>query len=227
MYTSQIYRSVTQVNEAMSRVYFYMMTAVLNSMLVSYFVSQNDALMQVLFTTSLKWVVLLAPLALAFIIPTVIEGATKQLAQVYLHVFAAVMGLSLSIIFKVYTGMSIFSAFIGAAVLFGTMSLYGYFTKNSKESMDSIGKYCMIALIAIIITSIINLFIGSSLLTMAISAVAIVIFMAFTAYDTYTIREIVSVDTNPAIEVMGALNLYLDFINLFINLLQLFGDKDD
>ena len=113
---------------------------------------------------------------------------------------------------------------MGAAVLFGTMSFYGYFTK---QNLDSLGKFLFVGLIAIIIASIINIFIGSSVMQMVISALAIVIFMGLTAYDTQQIREIVSTDSTPAAEVVGALTLYLDFINIFLSLLQLFGDKKD
>lgn len=221
---SAIYRGASAINEAMGRVYFYMMTAVLNSFAVSYLVSSNKALMAFLFGPIVSWIVILAPVALAFIIPSLIERASKATAIMWMHVFAAVMGLSMSAVFAVYTGLSIFSAFIGAAVLFGVMSAYGYFTKTD---LDSVGKYAFIALIAIIIVSIINLFIGSSVLQMVISAIAILVFLALTAYDTQTIREMVSVDDNGNAEVLGAVTLYLDFINIFVNLLQLFGSKED
>ena len=221
---SAIYRGASAINEAMGRVYFYMMTAVLNSFAVSYLVSSNKALMAFLFGPIVSWIVILAPVALAFIIPSLIERASKATALMWMHVFAAVMGLSMSAVFAVYTGLSIFSAFIGAAVLFGVMSAYGYFTKTN---LDTVGKYAFVALIAIIIVSIINLFIGSSVLQMVISAIAILVFLALTAYDTQTIREMVSVDDNGNAEVLGAVTLYLDFINLFVNLLQLFGVKED
>ena len=221
---SAIYRGASAINEAMGRVYFYMMTAVLNSFAVSYLVSSNKALMAFLFGPIVSWIVILAPVALAFIIPSLIERASRATALMWMHVFAAVMGLSMSAVFAVYTGLSIFSAFIGAAVLFGVMSAYGYFTKTD---LDSVGKYAFIALIAIIIVSVINLFIGSSVLQMVISAIAILVFLALTAYDTQTIREMVSVDDNGNAEVLGAVTLYLDFINIFVNLLQLFGVKED
>jgi hypothetical protein len=104
------------------------------------------------------------------------------------------------------------------------MSAYGYFTK---KSLDSIGKYLIVALIAIIIASIINIFIGSSLFSMAISAVAILIFLGLTAYDTQRIREMIMENSSDAVEVQGALTLYMDFINIFLNLLQLFGEKKE
>jgi FtsH-binding integral membrane protein len=120
---------------------------------------------------------------------------------------------------------SIFTAFMGAAVLFGVMSFYGYFTKSN---LDSLGKFMFVGLIAIIIASIINIFIGSTLGAMVISALAIIIFLGLTAYDTQKIREMVSYDTDTGVaEVSGALTLYLDFINIFLSLLQLFGAKKE
>jgi FtsH-binding integral membrane protein len=135
------------------------------------------------------------------------------------------MGLSFATIFAIYSMGSIFTAFMGGAVLFGTMSLYGYFTK---KDLTSIGSFMFVGLIAIVIASIINIFIGSTVLQMVISALAIVIFMGLTAYDTQNIRQIVSHDSDTGREeVLGALSLYLNFINLFLSLLQLFGDKKD
>jgi hypothetical protein len=114
---------------------------------------------------------------------------------------------------------------MGAAVLFGVMSLYGYFTKSN---LDSLGKFMFVGLIAIIIASIINIFIGSTVGAMVISALAIIIFLGLTAYDTQKIREMVSYDTDTGTaEVSGALTLYLDFINIFLSLLQLFGEKKE
>jgi FtsH-binding integral membrane protein len=134
------------------------------------------------------------------------------------------MGLSFAMIFAVFTMGSIVSAFMGAAILFAVMSGYGYFTKRS---LDSMGKFMIVGLIAIVIASIVNIFIGSTVMQMVISALAIIIFLGLTAYDTQQIREMVSVDTSPAVEVSGALTLYMDFINLFLNLLQLFGGRKD
>jgi uncharacterized protein len=116
------------------------------------------------------------------------------------------------------------SAFMSAAILFGVMSFYGYFTK---KNLDSIGQFMFIGLIAIIIASIVNIFIGSTVMQMVISAIAVIIFLGLTAYDTQKIREMVSVDNDGKAEVMGALSLYLDFINLFISLLQLFGGRKE
>jgi FtsH-binding integral membrane protein len=114
---------------------------------------------------------------------------------------------------------------MGAAVLFTVMSLYGYFTK---KSLDSLGKYLFIGLIAIVISSIINIFIGNSVFATLISALAIIVFLGLTAYDTQKIREIVMQSNDTGVqEVVGALTLYLNFINIFLSLLQLFGDKKE
>ena len=139
-----------------------------------------------------------------------------------LHGFAALMGLSFATIFAVYTALSIVQAFLGAACLFLAMTLYGYTTK---KDLTSVGSFMFVGLIGIIIASIINIFIGSTLMQMVISALAVIIFLGLTAYDTQKIREMIMFDNRGNAEVTGALTLYLDFINLFLNLLQLFGNR--
>ena len=217
------YRSASEINSAMGRVYGHMSLAVIVSMLVSYFVGTSPELLQFFFTGVLKWIVIFAPLAAIFGVSYVLSNnPSKGVAQLCLHGFAALMGLSFATIFAVFNMGSIVSAFMGAAILFGVMSGYGYFTKKDLSSM---GQMMFVGLIAIIIASIVNIFIGSTVLQMVISALAIIIFLGLTAYDTQQIREAVSVDTSPAVEVTGALTLYMDFINLFLNLLQLFGER--
>ena len=217
------YRSAEEINSAMGRVYSHMSLAVIVSMLVSYFVGSSPELLAFFFTGVLKWIVIFAPLVAIFGISYVMSNnPSKSVAQLCLHGFAALMGLSFAMIFAVFTMGSIVSAFMGAAILFGVMSGYGYFTK---QSLDSMGKFMFVGLIAIIIASIVNIFIGSTVMQMVISALAIIIFLGLTAYDTQKIREELSVETNDVAEVRGALTLYMDFINLFLNLLQLFGDR--
>jgi len=217
------YRSAGEINSAMGRVYGHMSLAVIVSMFVSYFVGTSPELLAFFFTGILKWIVIFAPLVAIFVVSYVLgNNPSKGVAQLCLHGFAALMGLSFSMIFAVFAMGSIVSAFMGAAILFAIMSGYGYFTK---QSLDSLGKFMFVGLIAIVIASIINIFIGSTVMQMVISALAIIIFMGLTAYDTQKIREAVSVDTSDGVEIRGALTLYMDFINLFINLLQLFGDR--
>ena len=219
------YKSASEVNSAMTRVYGHMSLAVLVSMMVSIFVGLSPQLLAFFFTGVMKWIVIFAPLAAILAFAFAQDNFNKTQLQLFLHGFAALMGLSFATIFAVFTMGSIVSAFMGAAVLFGTMTVYGYFTKTN---LDSMGKFMIVGLIAIIIASIVNIFIGSTVVQMVISALAIIIFLGLTAYDTQKIREVVSVggDTGRE-EVIGALTLYMDFINLFINLLQLFGIKKD
>jgi len=226
MFATMSYRSATEINESMARVYQHMALAVLMSMFVSYYVGTSPELVNFFFTGIMKWVVIFAPLVAIFGVTIALNaGPTKTMAQVMLYGFAALMGLSFATIFVVYQMGSIFTAFMGAAVLFGTMSFYGYFTK---KNLDGLGQFMFVGLIAIIIASVINIFIGSSLFAMVISALAIIIFLGLTAYDTQKIREMVSVDTDTGVqEVSGALTLYLDFINIFLSLLQLFGAKKE
>jgi FtsH-binding integral membrane protein len=224
--TTLTYKTVSEINEAMGRVYGHMMAAVFNSMVVSYLVGSSPELVQFFFTGVMKWIVIFAPLAFVFAVPFILNSEIGRAGKVLtLHAFAALMGLSFATIFVIYTMGSIVSAFMGAGVLFGCLSFYGYFTKRD---LDSLGKFMFVGLIAIVIASIINIFVGSSVMQMVISAVAIVIFLGLTAYDTQQIREIVSDDeAGDGAEISGALTLYLDFINIFLSLLQLFGSKKD
>jgi FtsH-binding integral membrane protein len=223
-YYGSSYRGAESINTAMARVYGHMGLAVVTSMIVSYFVGTTPSLLQFFFTGVMKWIVMFLPLVLAFVVPWALSNAGKTMAPVLLHVFAAAMGLSFSVIFAIYQMGSIAGAFMAAAVLFGVMSFYGYFTK---KSLDSIGKWLMIGLIAICITSIINIFLQSGPLAQVVSALAIVIFTGLTAYDTQKIRETLMYDDDHRLEIMGALTLYMDFINLFLSLLQLFGNRRD
>jgi FtsH-binding integral membrane protein len=226
MFSTSVIRSASQINQAMGRVYAYMALATVISMLVSSVVGSNPELVKFFFTGVMHWIVLLAPLvAVFFLVPFIGANPPKGAAILALALFAALMGLSLSVVFAVYTMASIVSAFMGGAILFGVMSFYGYFTKTN---LDSIGQWCFVGLIAIIIASLVNMFIGSTVMQMVISAIAIIIFLGLTAYDTQQIREMVTYESETGVEVLGALTLYLDFINLFLNLLQLFGvAKDD
>ena len=217
------YRSAEEINSAMGRVYGHMSIAVIISMLVSYWVGTTPELLQLFFTGVTKWIVIFAPLlAILGISAVLANNPSRGVAQLCLHGFAALMGLSFATIFAIFTMGSIVSAFMGAGILFGVMSGYGYFTKRS---LDSVGKFMFVGLIAIVIASIVNIFIGSTVMAMVVSALAIIIFLGLTAYDTQKIREELSVETSDSAEVRGALTLYMDFINLFINLLQLFGDR--
>ena len=221
---STTYKSVSDVNTAMSRVYGHMGLAVVTSMIVSFLIGTSPALMAFFFTGAMKWIVIFAPLVAVLAISFAWERFSRSALTAFLHGFAALMGLSFATIFVAFNMGSIVSAFMSAAILFAVMSFYGYFTK---KNLDTIGQYLFVGLVAIVIASIVNIFIGSSLFQMVISAMAVIVFLGLTAYDTQKIRELVSVDTDGRAEVMGALTLYLDFINLFLSLLQIFGGRQE
>jgi len=195
-------------------------------MLISLWVGTTPALVQFFFGSWVKWLVIFAPLAAVFVVTIAINAdPPRPMAVALLHGFAALMGLSFATIFVTFQMGSIVGAFMGAAVLFAVMSLWGYFTKQSLEGW---GRYLLIGLIAVIVVSIINVFLGSSALQTVISAVAVLIFLALTAYDSQQIRERVSVEgSTGSEEILGALSLYLNFINIFLSLLQLFGDRKE
>ena len=223
--TDAVYKTASEVNDAMLRVYNYMFLAIAVSGIVSYFVGTSPDLLKFFFTGWIKWVVIFAPLAAVIGIGFALAAKPpRELALLMLAGFSALMGLSFATIFAVFTMGSVVMAFMAAAVLFGTMSIYGYFTRRD---LTSIGQFLFVGLIAVVIASVINVFVGSSVMTMVVSAVAVIVFTGLTAYDTQKIREMVSENSEGSVEVMGALTLYLDFINLFLSLLQLFGGKKD
>jgi FtsH-binding integral membrane protein len=202
-----------------------MFLAIIASLITSLVVASSPALMAFFFTGIMKWITIFAPLVAVLVMSFGIDRLTVGQARLALYGFAVLMGLSFSTIFVVYTIGSIVSAFMGAAVLFGAMSVYGYFTK---KDLSGWGNFLFIGLIGIIIVSIINVFVGSSVTNMVVSALAVIIFTGLTAYDTQNIRQMVSFDSeNGKGEILGALSLYLNFINIFLSLLQLFGNRDD
>lgn len=180
-----------------------------------------------LFASPLQWVVMLAPLAFVLVLSFGINKLSVPAAQATFWLFAAVMGLSLSSIFLVYTDASIAKVFFITAATFGAMSLYGYTTKRDLTQM---GSFLMMGLIGLIIASVVNIFMQSSMLEFAISAVGVLIFVGLTAYDTQKIKEGYNEAHGAELlakgAIMGALSLYLDFINLFMMLLRLFGNRE-
>ncbi len=180
-----------------------------------------------LYTSPLMWVIALSPLAFVLVLSFGINRMSAATAQLVFWAFSAVMGLSLSSIFLVYTDASIAKVFFITAATFGAMSLWGYTTKRDLTGM---GSFLFMGLIGLIIAMVVNIFMQSSALEFAISAVGVLIFVGLTAYDTQKIKE--SYDASHSSEVlakgaiMGAVNLYLDFINLFMMLLRLFGNRE-
>ena len=187
---------------------------------------QPTALGQALFTGPMMWIIVLAPVALVFVLSFGIQRMSVGMAQLTFWGYSALMGISLTTIFVVYTAQSITQVFFITAATFGAMSLYGYTTKRDLTGM---GSFLFMGLIGIIIASIVNIFIGSSALGFAISVLGVLIFVGLTAYDTQKIKEMYSANDDGTVTgrkaIMGALTLYLDFINLFLMLLRLFGDR--
>jgi FtsH-binding integral membrane protein len=181
-----------------------------------------------IFVSPLKWVIMLAPLAFVFFLSFRIYKMSVGGAQIAFWAFAAAMGLSLSSIFLVYTGQSITQVFFVTAAAFAALSLYGYTTK---KDLSGWGSFLIMGVFGLIIAGLVNIFLQSSALQFAISAIGVLVFAGLTAYDTQQIKDNYYEVAGDAAAmgkaaIMGALNLYLDFINMFTSLLQLFGNRD-
>lgn len=187
----------------------------------------NPAFQQLLFASPLRWVIMLAPLAAVFFLRFRIQSLSVGTAQAIFWGYAALVGLSLSSIFIVFTGQSIVRTFFVTAASFGALSLYGYTTKRNLSAM---GSFLMMGLFGLILASVVNIFLGSTALQFAISVIGVLIFAGLTAYDTQEIKEMYyegdAADTQGRKIVMGALRLYLDFINMFMFLLQFMGNRE-
>ena len=210
----------------MLRVYNYMASGVALTGIVAMLASSSETLMNAIFGTPLAWVVMLAPLAFVMVISFGINRLSLFASQALFWAFAAVMGLSLSVIFLIYTGESIARVFFITAASFGALSLWGYTTKRD---ISGWGSFLFIGLVGIIIAGVVNMFMQSSAMQFAISVIGVLVFAGLTAYDTQKIKneysELHDQETSGKLAVMGALRLYLDFINLMMMLLRLFGTR--
>ncbi len=179
-----------------------------------------------IFGGPLMWVFVLAPLGLVMLLSFGINRLSAGTALTLFFVYAGLLGLSLASIFLAYTGASITRVFFISAATFGAMSLYGYTTKRD---LTAVGSFMFMGLIGIVIASLVNIFLQSSGLYWVISVVGVLVFVGLTAYDTQSIKEMYDVHDDGTVAgrkaVMGALRLYLDFINLFLMLLRIFGDR--
>jgi uncharacterized protein len=225
----------------MLRVYNYMAGGILLTGIVAYLTFSAaiveraapgqrglTAFGQLIYASPLRWVIMLAPLAFVFFLSFRVYKMSLGAAQITFWLFAAVMGLSLSSIFLVFTGQSITQVFFVTAIAFGGLSLYGYTTK---KDLSGWGSFLIMGVIGIIGAGLINLFLQSGPLQFAISVIGVLVFAGLTAYDTQQIKDgyyEVMHDATAAgkAAIMGALNLYLDFINMFTSLLQLFGNRE-
>jgi FtsH-binding integral membrane protein len=191
--------------------------------------SSNPAVAQLLYGSALRWVIMLAPLGFIFFLGMKIQTMRPQTAMLTFMAFAAVMGLSLSSIFLVFTGQSIIRVFFITAAAFGALSLWGYTTK---KDLSGFGTFLIMGLFGIVIASIVNLFLASSGLQWIISIAGVLVFSGLTAWDTQRLKTDYLYgnydgDTQERTAIMGALSLYLNFINLFTVLLQLFGQREE
>ncbi len=214
----------------MNKVYGLMAVAMIITGAVAFAVGTTPALIKAIFGTWLQWVVMLAPLGVVFMFSARIHSMSVATAQLVFWVFAALIGLSISYIFVVYTGISIAQTFFTTAIAFAALSLYGYTTKRDLTAM---GSFLFIGLVGIIVASIANWFLQSPVMHLAISAIGVLIFAGLTAYDTQNIkntylqfRTAYGEEYAEKMGVMGALSLYLNFLNMFMFLLQFMGNRD-
>jgi len=189
-------------------------------------VAASSGFYQAIAGTPLIWLVMLAPLGFVLVLSFGIQRMSAGTAAVLFWIYAAVMGLSLGSIFLVFTGASIARVFFITAATYGAMSVYGYTTRTD---LSGFGSFLMMGLIGIVIASLVNLFLKSDALQFAISIIGVLVFVGLTAYDTQRIKAMYLESDTDELEgkkaILGALSLYLDFINLFMMLLQLFGAR--
>ena len=222
----------------MLKVYNYMITGLVLTGFIAYFFGKASvaaftpngviltSLGQALFNSGLSWIIMLAPLGFVFYLSARINKMSVSSAQITFWLFASIMGLSLASVFVQFTGTSIARVFFITAGTFAAMSLYGYTTKRD---LTKLGGFLFMGLIGIIIASIVNIFVQSGPMAFIISIIGVLVFVGLTAYDTQTIKNMYYAGDSDSVgskkALMGALRLYLDFINLFILLLQLFGQR--
>ncbi len=214
----------------MNKVYGTMSVGLLLTALVSWAVGTNEALLQTLFTGYVRYIVMFLPLIMVFAFGAMINRISAAAAQLFFYVFASAMGLSISWIFAVFTDFSITQTFLVTSISFAGLSLWGYTTK---KDISGWGSFLIMGVIGLIIASVVNIFLGSGIVQLAISALGVLIFAGLTAYDTQKIKNTYLAHAHHGDSewlaksaIMGALNLYLDFVNLFMFMLQFMGGRD-
>jgi hypothetical protein len=214
----------------MNKVYGTMSVGLLLTFAAAWAVGNNAALMQTLFTGMTRYVVMFAPLIMVFAFGAMINKLSAAAAQLFFYVFATVMGISISYIFAIYTGMSIAQVFLITSVAFAGLSLWGYTTK---KDISGWGSFLIMGVIGLIVASVVNIWLQSPATMYAVSMIGVLIFAGLTAYDTQRIKtDYVSHAAHSDEEwlaksaIMGALSLYINFINMFMMLLQLFGNRE-
>ena len=215
------------LREYMLRVYNYMASGLALTGIVAY-VAAYSGFYASIARTPLIWLVILAPLGLVMLMSFGVQRMQASTLQLVFWLYSGLMGLSLAMLFLVFTGASIARVFFITAGTFAAMSLYGYTTRRD---LSQFGSFLFMGLIGIIIASLVNIFIASSAMQFAISVIGVLVFTGLTAYDTQQIKEMYYEGDGSEIAskkaIMGALRLYLDFINLFMMLMQLLGTRRD
>ena len=210
----------------MLSVYNYMASGVLLTGIVALLFASSGLAAQVL-STPLRWVIMLAPLGFIMVLSFGINRISTATAQMLLWAFAVVMGISMASIFLVFTGQSIATTFFATAAAFAGLSLFGYTTK---KDLSGFGTFLIMGVVGLLVATLINLFLQSSALQLAISFIGVLLFAGLTAYDTQKIKSlyfhVAGTDMMGKTVIMGALNLYLDFVNMFTFLLQFMGQRD-
>lgn len=216
------------LRQHMLRIYNYMCLGLVLTGVVAFVVGSTPALYVPIFSTPLKWVVMLAPLAFVLFFSFRMQSMSAASAQTMFWAFCAVMGLSMASIFLVFTGTSIARTFFIAATMFGATSLYGYTTKRD---LSQFGSFLIMGLIGVVIASLVNLFLGSTMLQFLVSVIGIFVFIGLTAWDTQQIKEQYAEnfdsESQQKLAVFGAFSLYLNFINIFQLLLSLTGQREE
>lgn len=214
----------------MNKVYGTMSVGLVLTGAMAWAIGTNDAMVAAIFGTPVKWLVMFAPLIMVFAFGAVINKLSAAGAQLFFYAFSALMGLSISYIFAVYTSMSIAQVFFITAIAFAGLSLWGYTTQ---KDISAWGSFLIMGVIGLIVASIVNIFLGSPAIMFAISILGVLIFAGLTAYDTQRIKtdyiaHAQSMDQEwlGKAAIMGALSLYLNFINMFMMLLSLFGNRE-
>ncbi len=212
----------------MQRVFVYMALGLGVTGLAAFVAATNPAIQAVLYAPGMIWVTMLAPLAMVFFLSFRVNSMSFSAAQTTFWIYAALVGLSITPLLMMYQVESVARIFFITASVFGSMALYGYTTK---KDLTSLGSFMFMGLIGVIIASLVNIFMQSSMMTLVTSALSVIIFTGLTAYDVQKLKDIYyqadSPEASGKMAVMGALNLYLDFINLFLALLRLFGNRRD
>jgi FtsH-binding integral membrane protein len=230
MYNSQVSSTTTYdmgLRQYFFDVYNYMTFALAVSGLISLGISMSPDLMKAIWTTWFKWVAVFLPLGMALAFSFMVEKIGVNAAKYFLIAFAAAMGLRISSILMIFKLGSIVNVFFITAATFGATSLYGYMTKRDLTKM---GSFLMMGVIGLVIAGVINVFFQSSAISFAISCISVLVFTGLTAYETQLLKDTyyeLSGDEREKAGVLGALNLYINFINIFLALLNILGAKKD